>query len=500
MAREPILGMRGRLLSGTLVLGLLPFLASGGEATTYAFTLIADTSGVFESFQPGDPIEATFGPSMNDVGVVAFWASLRAGGHGIFVGSGGGDLTTIADTVSGPFGGISCCPAINAVGTVAFLGQLDNSIAGVFAGSGGPVTTIADSSGSLNGFLQPSINNGGTVAFRAFIGPGDLGGVWIFKGDGGPLTPIASNRSGLFYELGALPAINSAGAVAFEAGLLLNGRPSGGPGLFVGSGGSLTTIATTDLFTAGSPFRGFNVFPAINDAGTVAFEASVEGDGVTGIFTGNGGPVTLVADSTGPLGFLARAAINEAGAVAFLATLDGGGSGIFTGPDPVSDRVIGTGDTLFGATVTNLGFFRDGLNNAGQIAFFARLSDGTVGIYRADPFLAVEIDIKPGSFPNSINLGSMGSVPVAILSSATFDANRVDPMRVTLASGGVGLKGNGTPMAALQDVNSDGLLDLVVHVSTDALELSETDTEAILEGQTFDGASIRGKDSVRIVP
>lgn len=55
-------------------------------------------------------------------------------------------------------------------------------------------------------------------------------------------------------------------------------------------------------------------------------------------------------------------------------------------------------------------------------------------------------------------------------------------------------------MTALEDVNSDGLLDLVVHVATDALQLSETDTEAILEGQTFEGTSITGVDSVRVVP
>ena len=49
--------------------------------------------------------------------------------------------------------------------------------------------------------------------------------------------------------------------------------------------------------------------------------------------------------------------INDAGAVAFFATLDAGGSGIFTGPDPTTDVVIRTGDLLFGATVTALDFF-----------------------------------------------------------------------------------------------------------------------------------------------
>ena len=47
-------------------------------------------------------------------------------------------------------------------------------------------------------------------------------------------------------------------------------------------------------------------------------------------------------------------------------------------------------------------------------------------------------------------------------------------------------------MASVQDVNNDGLLDLVVHISTQALQLSDTDTQAVLEGQTLDGRGIKG--------
>lgn len=116
------------------------------------------------------------------------------------------------------------------------------------------------------------------------------------------------------------------------------------------------------------------------------------------------------------------------------------------------------------------------------------------------PIDNVTIDIKPGSHPNSINLGSHGTVPVAILSTADFDATTVDPLSVTLANAHVKLKGKGTPMASSQDVNGDGRLDLVVHVETEALELSPTSKKAILDGKTFSGMVIRGLDSVRVVP
>ncbi len=130
-------------------------------------------------------------------------------------------------------------------------------------------------------------------------------------------------------------------------------------------------------------------------------------------------------------------------------------------------------------------------NHAGATdAYVAKLSH----------FTMVTIDIKPNSSPNTINLGSGGVVPVAILSSATFDATTVNPLTVTLASAPVKLKGNGTPQVIFQDVNGDGRQDIVVQVETEALQLNDTDTQAVLEGETVSGAAIVGTDLVRIVP
>ena len=81
------------------------------------------------------------------------------------------------------------------------------------------------------------------------------------------------------------------------------------------------------------------------------------------------------------------------------------------------------------------------------------------------------IDIKPGSYPNSINLGSNGVVPVAILSSSDFDATAIPADTVFLAGSGVAVRGKGNKlMAHEEDVNEDGFIDLVVQVETENLD------------------------------
>jgi hypothetical protein len=105
----------------------------------------------------------------------------------------------------------------------------------------------------------------------------------------------------------------------------------------------------------------------------------------------------------------------------------------------------------------------------------------------------VDIDIKPGSFPNSINLASKGVVPVALLGDEDFDAANVDPVTLDFA-GAIPLRWT------LEDANLDGWLDLVVFFKTRELSLTVGDVEATLIGDTFEGIPIIGTDSVNIVP
>jgi len=112
----------------------------------------------------------------------------------------------------------------------------------------------------------------------------------------------------------------------------------------------------------------------------------------------------------------------------------------------------------------------------------------------------VEIDIKPGSDPNPINQGSNGLIPVAIFSSPEFDATQVDPTSVSLAGASVAVRGKGKSMAHEEDVNGDGLVDLVVQVETQGFNDLGAGGTVELTGTTFGDEDIVGYDEVIIVP
>ena len=117
----------------------------------------------------------------------------------------------------------------------------------------------------------------------------------------------------------------------------------------------------------------------------------------------------------------------------------------------------------------------------------------------APPVVEVEIDIRPHSRHNIINPWSRGVVPVAILSTADFDApNEVDRASLTF-----GQTGDEESLAfcrrRAKDVNRDGLRDLVCFFWSKLTGFQCGDTEGILKGQTLGGVPIEGRDSVRIV-
>lgn len=132
----------------------------------------------------------------------------------------------------------------------------------------------------------------------------------------------------------------------------------------------------------------------------------------------------------------------------------------------------------------------------GEIDIFAQL----IGITSRD---SVQIDIKPGSTPNSINPHSKGVIPVAILTTSIadgdtsdFDATQVDPTTVHFGLGGADEVHS---IGHLTDVDRDGDMDLLFHFRTEDSSIVCGDTHASLTGETFSGLGFSGADLIRTV-
>jgi hypothetical protein len=107
----------------------------------------------------------------------------------------------------------------------------------------------------------------------------------------------------------------------------------------------------------------------------------------------------------------------------------------------------------------------------------------------------VQLVVKPGdgAGPKPINLKSNGVIPVAILSTSGFDATSVEPSTVRFGPAGATAAHGGHA----EDVNGDGLADLVLHFRTQQTGITAGQTQACLTGTALDGTDIEGCDAIR---
>jgi hypothetical protein len=197
----------------------------------------------------------------------------------------------------------------------------------------------------------PALNGTGTVAFAASLaGPGvddfNRRGIWVGNATGLQLVvrsgdPAPGTDPGVnFFTLGD-PALNNAGQLAFSASLIGGGLPFNTGGIWSGLPGSLGLVARVGLpapgTDAGTVFSGLSA-PILNGAGDVAFHATLAGPGVTpannqGIWIGSPGNLRLLVRQGAP--------------------------------------APGTAD---GIVFGNLTFSQPAINGAGQVAFSAQLA------------------------------------------------------------------------------------------------------------------------------
>ena len=165
---------------------------------------------------------------------------------------------------------------------------------------------------------------------------------------------------------------------------------------------------------------------------------------------------------------------------------------------PASD-FAGLGGT---AIVTNIGFgaglFQLRSTDTGiQGSWFDQELDSNAGAgFVLDCALPVQIDIKPGVFPNTVNPNGPGVIKVGIVTSTTFNATAVD--KKTVRFGLTGTEAAPTK-ASLEDIDGDGDMDMIFTFNIKDTLLTCGSISAALTGKTRSGQSIEGSDSIRTV-
>jgi len=346
------------LISGSY---LLPF-SSGTDLQRFTFVKIADThDGVYRSFNRA--------PIIDNQGRVIFRADLSNGEQGIFIGD-GGTLEQIAVT-TGDFKTFPRHPTMSRNGRIVFLSHLVDGSVAYFQGPN-----------STNDLLFPGaayeelgdlvINNFGTMAFKAKPSQATDWRRRIFLG--GANRPIEVPQSA-HSQLG-FPSINNNGVVAFSLG----------DEVWTSDGNTSQMISKKD-----DPYFLYSR-PVINDTGAVVVQAMLtdQEHGVEKrIVKLYAGISETIVSTHGPFKeFFSHHSMNNEGVIVFSALLDWDEEGIFLGPNLQRDTIMARGDRLLGKMIAKGGgpiISNQSINDAGQVTFFAKMEDGTEGIYRADP-------------------------------------------------------------------------------------------------------------------
>ncbi len=140
------------------------------------------------------------------------------------------------------------------------------------------------------------------------------------------------------------------------------------------------------------------------------------------------------------------------------------------------------------------------------------IEEGTCACGGGVETLQVNIDIKPQSCPNPLNVKNMGVIPVAILGTADFDVSEVDPSTVMLE--GVAplrwsMEDVATPVSDGEEcecttLGADGFMDLVFHFDAQSViaalgPVTNFTFEVLtLTGNLSNDTPFEGQDCVRI--
>jgi probable HAF family extracellular repeat protein len=227
---------------------------------------------------------------------------------------------------------------------------------------------------------------------------------------------------------------------------------------------------------------------AINDSGAVVGTSDVNGSSATHAFLYTNGAMT----DLGTLGTNSYAtSINAKGII--VGYFDFGSSSTVTHAFVYRTGALVDLNTLIDPASGWILQTAVAINNAGQITGTGTFN-GSNQAYLLTPSLpTLSIKIKPGSAqPVPIQPDSHGVIPAAILGALDFAVSSVNVTTVRLGPGGAEHVG----IPQYQDINGDGLPDLVLQFRTETAGFQCGDTIAELSLETFAGQKLFGQESI----
>ncbi len=404
-------------------------------------TAIATTHDIAPGL--GTAFTNIFSPAIDDAGdgVVFYGFTDSVSNNGLFGNSGSGLVAVVTSNTPNPnfpgnFVGFTDSPTISSSSVIFVAVASGNSSAvGIYNGNISGTTPVllvstldavpglppSAPQGNFLTFGAPSQNNY-NANFCAFVGS-SAGATGIFLAT--PLVKMATiydQAPGLGGNFGPFgtphQAVSGLGIFTAFHG---TGGSFSGEAIYVEEGGVINAIATNNNMVApglNSNFAGFGD-PAIGGSGRVAFIATAFNN-KSAVYRGRGAftvtPVALQDAAApglgGPFASFQSPTINAAGAVAFVGQTSGGLQGIYLGDGTDLLTIAYQGQSLQGSTIsmsTGPSFVggpdpggRTGLNNQGQLAFSAFLTNGKNGAFLFTPNLYYRRTVS-GAWDNSDN-------------------------------------------------------------------------------------------------
>lgn len=413
----------GQVNSPTLAHGGAVLLGDGVSSRTIVDGGTPVPAGFFQTFlNLGDPGSASFeNVDLNASGQVVFEAHLnnrvepwRLGdtGDGIFATGIDGTLVEIGvadNDCCGPEPEFSAIgrATINDRGTVSIAAREQTPSDGI-----GPAIILTRETGDPVGSSTIALQDFNDSVFDPDVGR--QVGTQIYLDLFSDL-----NDDGSVVGIGSYTFVPEVGDMVFGRAILAG--PAAPPHVVVVGDGSSNPFSVSS-----------DAAPEINGPGLISFLASPSGlpPSLFGCDLAGGTPAPLLTANS-PIDQVGAHDTNDAGD--FVATVNFDGfskTGVFTGPDLELDRVLATGDTLFGRPVLHVQVGR--INNRGQIALLVTFGDDfSQAIVRADPVGSSGAGPCKPSLPGGLQAPCLPAVvaelevgsPVTIGRTVTFDGD-----------------------------------------------------------------------------